>query len=123
MNDKTTESQTSSVRRGEEQAIQRPDDSHGVSGIGTKSKSSGFVGSRLSGGSWEGVNPFVLVEFSNRVLDRLIWSTENRLGEARECIEWYTREVEKLEAELHQLKAIESLKSDLIKPDSLNEEE
>lgn len=123
MNDKTTKSQTSSVRGGEEQAIQRSDNSNGVSGIGKEGGSSRTLDSGLARGGWEGINPFVLVEFSNRVLDRLIWSTENRLGEARECIEWYTREVEKLEAELQQLRLIESLKSDLVQPNSLNEEE
>lgn len=123
MNDKTPEIKASPVWGAENGTPDSPDDSNGISRTGTAGGSARDNSPGLSGTNWEKVDPFVLVEFGDRVLQRLIQQTENRLTEAQECITWYQRDVDKLQAELQQLKEIQTLRGTLDIPQSTSEEE
>lgn len=43
------------------------------------------------------------------IIGQLIEQCEERLSEARECVDWYTREVDRVERRLNELKELEAL--------------
>lgn len=55
--------------------------------------------------------PTISDSLAGGIIGQLISDTEDRIAEAQECIDWYTREVEKNERRLANLRQLEELAS------------
>lgn len=84
-----------------------PSDTYSEGGAGAVGGESEYLSGGIAGTSGEGTSqrPSLL----GGILAQLIDDAEDRLGKAQECIGWYQREVEELQARLEKLKRLRQL--------------
>jgi len=63
-------------------------------GVTVSSSKAGGESKRVSGVIGEGGDSFISRDVAGKIVDELIAAQEKRAQEARECIDWYTREYE-----------------------------
>ncbi|MGB3533526.1 MAG: hypothetical protein WBA13_08405 [Microcoleaceae cyanobacterium] len=113
-----TQSETRQARRVEDGTQNSSTDSIRTEGISRQSKHAQHLSERIIGSDRAGSNPFGLI--GQQVVKRLIWQASDRLQEARDCIDWYENQVDKLTKEIEELEQLEQL---VVEPDKANEEE
>ena len=86
------------------------DDSHGTETTQGESGTGRAIGERLHRNHSEARIAF----WAGGIIAQLIKDAEDRLGEMKECVQWYQREVEKQEARIFELQQFrDSLESDI----------
>lgn len=109
MTNSNAQGQTQSTRRTEEHGVESTHQSHGEGGVTTASQNSQPIGIRIHGTTGERSAGGVV----GGILTRMIAEKQERVREARECVEWYQREEIKRLEELAELeKLVEQLHSD-----------
>lgn len=101
------ERETREVRGAENPADSSPTDSHGKGEVTGSSKIAGSVSVRTTRADRQGTDYFGTL--AGGIIGQLIQQCEERLSEANECIDWYTREVDKIEKRLADLRQLENL--------------
>jgi hypothetical protein len=110
-NDRTqTQSQAQKARGGENGSQNLPTHSHRAKGVDGKSRDAQHFFERATGADRAGSDPFGLV--SQQVVKRLIWQASDRLQEAKDCVDWYEKQVSKLSKEIEELEQLEQLVRD-----------
>ncbi|MGF1494890.1 MAG: hypothetical protein ACFBSC_21085 [Microcoleaceae cyanobacterium] len=102
---KSQEEQALSKRGGQDGETQLPIYPDRVERAGDSGRKPGDFGQRTTGSNRSAQNPFATV--SRQLLRKFITQTEKRLNEAKECVDWYERQVNDCTQELEELRQLE----------------